>query len=113
MSSIVLAGRSYRYGVNLLSSHLSSHFLPSTVQFVSLNSAIGRGIRKSKRVGFRGKERSQERSADGANKERGASDGLVRRTADISLSIPKGRMTHDAWRTEKASFLSERREELS
>jgi 21S rRNA (GM2251-2'-O)-methyltransferase len=113
MSNIVLAGRSYRYGARLFSSHLSSNFSPSTLRFVSLNSAIGRGLRKSRGVGFRGKERSQERSADGANERRRASDGLVRRTADLSLSIPKGLLTPDAWRKENAPLRQDRRDESS
>ena len=113
MSSIVLAGRSCRYGAKLFSSHLSSNFSPSTLRFASLNSAIGRGLRKSRGVGFRGKERSQERSVDGANEERRASDGLVRKTADLSQSIPKGQLTHDAWRKENAPLRQQRRDESS
>jgi len=113
MSNIALAGRSYRYGARLFSSHLSSNFSPSTLRFVSLNSAIDRGLRKSRSVGFRGKERSQERSGNSANEERRASDGLVRRTADLSLSIPKGQLTHDAWRKENAPLRQEGRDESS
>jgi 21S rRNA (GM2251-2'-O)-methyltransferase len=118
MSSIVLARRSYGYWAKLFPSNLSSslsssHFSSSTLRFASLNSAIGRGLRKSKGVGFRGKERSQERSEGGANDSSRGTDGLVRRTADLSKSIPRGQLTHDAWRKENAPFRQERRDELS
>jgi 21S rRNA (GM2251-2'-O)-methyltransferase len=109
MSSIFLAGRSYRYGAKTFQPHLSSSIFQIS-RAASLNSAIGRGLRKSKGVGFRGKERSQERSDDGANEVRRPSDGLVRRSAD-PLSLPKGQLTYNAWRKESAPLRQENRDE--
>jgi 21S rRNA (GM2251-2'-O)-methyltransferase len=114
MSSIVLVGRSYRYGAKLFPSHLSSSHLPSsTLRFASLNSAIGRGLRKSKGVGFRGKERSQDRSSGGIDESSRGGDGPVRRTADPPLLIPRGQLTADAWRKENAPPRREWRDESS
>lgn len=108
MSNIVLAGRSYRYGANIFQSHLSSATLRIS-RAASLNSAIGRGLRKSKGVGFREKERSHDRSEDGANNSSRESSGFVRRTADLQPSITRGRLTYDAWRMESAPLRQERR----
>lgn len=110
MSSIVLAGRSYRYGVNIFNKSPLSSPEFGISRAASLNSAIGRGLRKSKGVGFRGKERSQERNDSGTNGERRPSNDLVRRTAEPP-SLPKGQLSYDAWRKESTPLRQERKDE--
>jgi 21S rRNA (GM2251-2'-O)-methyltransferase len=80
MTGTFLSRGSHRLGSTSI---LLSILYPSsrTTRAASLNSAIGRGLRKSKGVGFRGKERSEARHNDftGGTASRG---GPVRRTAD-------------------------------
>lgn len=81
MNRALLSGGGCRIGSG---STILPLLYPSLQPFrnASLLSAIGKGIRKSKGVGFRGKERSQPRKDvfDGELKSRPA--GIVRRTAD-------------------------------
>ena len=66
---------------------------PQIVRAASLNSGIGRGLRRSKGVGFKGKERSQ--GVDGKFRAR---DGIIRRSADPPWeSISGEQMTSSGW----------------
>jgi 21S rRNA (GM2251-2'-O)-methyltransferase len=81
MSAALLSGSSYRLGSRQI---LLPLLYPSNqiLRAASLNSAIGRGLRKSKGVGFRGKERYNNFGDGGNNRADSASASLIRRTAD-------------------------------
>lgn len=66
----------------------------STYRSASLTRAIGRGIRKSKNVGFRGKEKSRGETSYGGD-SKGA--GVVRRTADAPPIKNPSPMTNRGW----------------
>jgi 21S rRNA (GM2251-2'-O)-methyltransferase len=95
MRQLLSIGNGCKYGVKSLLVNPIPSLYPGLrlSRAASLNSAIGRGLRKSKGVGFRGKERSAAKS-----------DGLVRRSADLVHAGGKAKMTRDAWRMENASL---------
>lgn len=109
MSNIVFAGNSCRHVTNAFPSLLSSLAIGGT-RAASLNSAIGRGLRRSKGVGFRGKERIADKSTENPP----ARDGPVRRTVDGPLlSNIRGQLTHDAWRKENTTSTANKGESSS
>lgn len=96
MRQILSIGNGCKYGVTFLLPNPTFSLYPGLrpSRAASLNSAIGRGLRKSKGVGFRGKERSPAKS-----------DGLVRRGTDLARADGKAKMTRGLWRMENASSL--------
>ncbi|OBT43139.1 hypothetical protein VE00_07683 [Pseudogymnoascus sp. WSF 3629] len=82
MSSVTLSGSCQRIAAKSLILPL---LYPSLLQSrsASLNSAIGKGLRKSKGVGFRGRERGQYEVSDGSRESR--NDGAdVRRPSETA-----------------------------
>ncbi|KAI9740852.1 MAG: hypothetical protein M1818_004457 [Claussenomyces sp. TS43310] len=71
---------------------------PSLRRAASLNSAISRGLRKSKAVGFRGKEKFQE--TNGNHYETRSHTSPVRRTADPVAVNTGPKLTRGGWRIE-------------
>ncbi|KFY26248.1 hypothetical protein V493_04197 [Pseudogymnoascus sp. VKM F-4281 (FW-2241)] len=82
MSSVTLSGSCKRIAAK---SPILPLLYPSLLnsRSASLNSAIGRGLRKSKGVGFRGREKSQYGGSDGVREPRNDSTE-VRRTSETA-----------------------------
>lgn len=97
MSNIALSGGCQRIGAK---SVILPLLYPSLLnsRSASLNSAIGRGLRKSKGVGFRGREKPQYGSPN-EPREAGSYGMNVRRTADTAPRASGG-LTRDGWKTE-------------
>jgi 21S rRNA (GM2251-2'-O)-methyltransferase len=104
MRNILFAASRYKLGAKpfLLPSAYPSL---SISRAASLNSAIGRGLRRSQGVGFRGKERSSPRNDyDNGNFKHGSPGraSLIRRSGDPDLeAVREEMMTRDAWRKEQ------------
>ncbi|OBT63874.1 hypothetical protein VE03_06639 [Pseudogymnoascus sp. 23342-1-I1] len=99
MSSVTFSGSCHRIAAKSLILPL---LYPSLLnaRSASLNSAIGKGLRKSKGVGFRGRERSQYDGSDGARESR--TDGAeVRRTSETAGGS-RG-FSRDDWRGDSQS----------
>ncbi|KAI9643031.1 hypothetical protein NHQ30_008766 [Ciborinia camelliae] len=85
MSTILLTGAKASKRVSFILQPLYSSF--SSVRYASINSGINRGLRKSKGVGFRGKEKGRPSRKDGGD---GGDGG---RGFQIPGSVPYARAT--------------------
>lgn len=87
--------------INAVLSTGSRSILPSslfgTTRAASLNSAIGRGLRRSKGVGFRGRERSHDSNVNGLQNDTASRSGAVRRAAGPNITGARSQMTRDGW----------------